>query len=92
MERDTIKYSGNDETSVAESEDEEQNRRLSKQVIFPLCFDEEFNYYCIYCNYSVALAPTDFQEATTCNEAMEWKEAMNSGMDNLMKNNTWTLM
>ncbi|CAK1597248.1 unnamed protein product [Parnassius mnemosyne] len=35
---------------------------------------------------------SEAKEATTCNEAMKWKEAMNSEMDSLMKNNTWTLV
>lgn len=49
-ESDAIKYSENDETSVAESEDEKQNIRSRRQVKPPLHFDEEFG-YCIYCNY-----------------------------------------
>lgn len=91
-ERDTIKHSENEETSVAGSENEEKNRRSRIQVKPPLRFDEEFGYYCIYCNYCDALTPADFQEATTCNEAMKWKEAMDKEMDSLMKNNTWTLV
>ncbi|CAG4974137.1 unnamed protein product [Colias eurytheme] len=81
-ERDTIKH----------SENEEKYKRSRREVKPPLRFDEEFGYYCIYSNYCDALTPVDFQEATTCDEAMKWKEAMDKEMDSLMKNNTWTLV
>ena len=65
----------NDDT---ESEDEIKERRSKRQVKPPLCFDEEYGYYCIHCNYC------DFQEATTCSVTSKWKEAM----DSLVKNQT----
>ena len=81
-----------DETDVTESEFERTKRRTRRQVKPPLPFDEEYGYYCIYCNYCGALAPSDFQEATTCGEATKWKEAMYCEMDSLVKNQTWTLV
>jgi hypothetical protein len=66
-----------DETDVTESENERKERRTRRQVK-P---DEEYGYYFIYCNYCDPLAPSDFQEATTCGEPTRWKEAMNSEMD-----------
>ena len=62
----------NDDADVTESEDEIKERRSKRQVKPPLRFDEEYGYYCIYCNYCDALTPSDFQEATTCSEATQW--------------------
>ena len=67
---------------MTESKDERKERRSKRQVKPPLRFDEEYGYYCIYCNYCDASAPSDFQEATTCSEATQWK----------VKNQTWTLV
>ena len=77
---------------MTESEDERKERRSKRQVKPPVCFDEKHGYYCIYCNYCDALNPSDFHEVTTCSEATKRKEAMDSEMDSLVKNQIWTLV
>ena len=78
-----------DDTDVTESEDERKERRSRRQVKPSLRFDEEYGYYCNYCD---ALNPSDFHEVTTCSEATKRKEAMDSEMDSLVKNQIWTLV
>ena len=65
---------------MTESKDE-RKERSRRQVKPPFCFDEEYSYYSIYCNYCDALTPSDFQEATTCNEA---NKSIDSEMDSLV--------
>lgn len=90
--KNTSKFLEKNELYGEESENETIERRSRRQIKPPRRFDEEFGYYCIYCNYCDASAPSDFQEATTCDEAIKWKEEMNREMDSLVKNNTWTLV
>ncbi|KAI8422801.1 hypothetical protein MSG28_006546 [Choristoneura fumiferana] len=69
-----------------------EKRTSKRQIKAPHRFDEEFGYYCITANYCDAMIPDTFQEATTCDEADEWKEAMDREMNSLVKNDTWTLV
>ena len=68
----------NDDKDVTESEYERKERRSKRQVKPSLRFDEKYGYYCIYCNYCHASTPSDFQQVTTCSEATQQKEAMDS--------------
>ncbi|GBP53881.1 hypothetical protein EVAR_96788_1 [Eumeta japonica] len=43
-------------------------------------------------NYCDAMSPENFQEAMNCDDANEWKAAMDREMNSLVENKTWTLV
>lgn len=78
-----------DENSI--NDDKEQGRG-KRPIRRPIRFDEEFGYYCICANFCDATIPGTFQEALQCDEANQWKDAMDCEMSSLVKNNTWNLV
>ena len=67
-------------------------RRSTRKGKAPLRFNEQFDYSCIQVNYCNATAPDTFDEAITCNEANQWKTAMNREINSIIENNTWKLV
>lgn len=85
----------NDEDSEEDVKNDDKPKsgtRPRRQITPPVRFDEEFGYYCVCANFCDATIPGNFEEATTCNEAERWKDAMDSEMNSLVENNTWTLV
>lgn len=53
------------------------------------CEDEN---YCVdYCYNFVCDVPVNYSDAVSCNDAPNWREAMDDEMQSLLENNTWEL-
>ncbi|GBP87152.1 Copia protein [Eumeta japonica] len=86
---DTDKLNSNNDIEIDEDMDKKKSKR---QVKPPTRFADEFGYYCISVNYCDAMSPENFQEAMNCDDANEWKAAMDREMNSLVENKTWTLV
>ncbi|GBP97570.1 hypothetical protein EVAR_97389_1 [Eumeta japonica] len=68
---DTDKLNSNNDIEI----DEDMDKKKSKDKLNLQRFADEFG-YCISVNYCDAMSPENFQEAMNCDDANEWKAAM----------------